>query len=62
MQTKLSRSTQNARFPPALIVVNRGDKPECALGIVDGLLSVTQQQWALGLPVIQSGPNPKAAQ
>jgi hypothetical protein len=62
MQTTFSRPTQNAHFPPLLAVVHRADKPESALGIVDGLLSVTQQQWALGLPVIQSGPNPKAAQ
>ena len=62
MQTTFSRPTQNANFLPSLAVVHRADEPECALGIVDGLLSVTQQQWALGLPVIQSGPNPKAAQ
>ena len=42
--------------------VDLDGNPRRALGVVDGLLSVTQQQWAFGRVVEQRRQNPKVRQ
>jgi len=54
MQTTLCRTMQTARITTSLRPPHFDDKPGRALGIVDGLLSVTQQEWAVGPGVKRS--------
>ena len=62
MQTDLSRTTQTTGIIGSMRGVDLDDKPRHALGIVDGLLSVTQQEWNLGPAVKQSARKPKVTQ
>jgi hypothetical protein len=62
MQTNLSRTPQAARTIDSPRCAQLADKPGRVLGVVDGLLSVTQQEWALGLAMKQSRRRSKVTQ
>lgn len=60
MQTTLSRTMQTPRITGSLRALDRDDQRR-VLAIVDGLLSVTQQEWCSGLDA-KAGQNLKVTQ
>ena len=62
MQPTPSPTMQAIRITGTRRRVDANDEPRRALGIVDGLLSVTQQEWALGVVVKQPSEYPKVMQ